>query len=444
MSRLLIIDDEPKMTMMISAGLTDAGHKVETAASGKQAMELLRRQEYDLVVSDIRLPIPDGMELLSWIKNNQPDTIVIMMTAFAEIKDAVEAMKKGAADYLIKPFPLEELTLQIDRLLSQRRAHDLKNLREKDFERLAYDDFIGTAPATREFLALLKKVAPTDTTVFITGQSGSGKELAARMVHRFSERKDKPFIPVNCAALTETLLESELFGHEKGAFTGAVARKPGRFELADGGTIFLDEIGEMSAGLQAKLLRVLEERELVRVGGVDSIKIDVRLVTATNRNLREAVTSGFFREDLYFRINVFPVNLPPLSRRREDIPLLSRYFLEKAGFHDTELDREVMDILTNYSWPGNIRELKNILDRAMILAGDEKINAGCIGIDDEDLMGPGAVSDVNTIKSLGDREKDLILDALKKAGGNKTEAARILGITRRRLYSRMKIHEIEP
>ncbi len=442
MNRILVIDDEPKMTMLISSTLADIGMSVDTAATGREAMERLSDKHYDLVVTDIRIPSPDGMEILGWLRENRPETIVIMMTAFAEVKTAVEAMKKGAADYLIKPFPLDELTLQVRRLLNQRRTKELKEMREQDYDTLAYDDFIGKAPATRTLLELIEKVAVTDTTVLIYGESGTGKELAARMIHTLSKRRDEPFIAVNCAALTETLLESELFGHEKGAFTGAVARKPGRFELADGGTVFLDEIGEMSPALQAKLLRVLEEKRVTRVGGIDEITVDVRLLTATNRHLKEMVKAGAFREDLYFRINVFPVTMPPLRQRREDIPRLAEYFLKKKGFAFPELDKDVMDMLTGYAWPGNIRELKNILDRAVILAGDGPIDPGCIGIDDDEIGDPDGVDTGE--KSLGEKEKEMILDALKRAGNNKTEAAKLLGITRRRLYSRMKIHGIAP
>ncbi len=442
MSRILVIDDEPKMTMLIASTLGEGGHAVDTAGTGREAMERLQKQSYDLVVSDIRLPAPDGMEILSWLRQNRPDTLVIMMTAFAEVKTAVEAMKKGASDYLIKPFPLDELTLQAGRLLNARHTRQLKELREKDYDALAYDEFIGQAPATRKLLELLKKVAVTDTAVLITGESGTGKELAAKMIHNLSHRRGKPFIAVNCAALTETLLESELFGHEKGAFTGAVARKPGRFELADGGTIFLDEIGEMSSGLQSKLLRVLEEQTLTRVGGVDEITVDLRLLTATNRNLKDLVRDGRFREDLYFRINVFPITMPPLRERAEDITLLAKYFLQKANFAHPDLDAEILDILAQYSWPGNIREMKNILDRAMILAGNEPIDPTCIGIDDDE--NPDAESVAIGNRSLGESEKKMIQEALERTDGNKTEAAKMLGISRRRLYSRMKIHDLKP
>ena len=442
MSRILVIDDEPKMTMMISASLSEAGYAVETASTGKEAMGYLEKGSYDLVVSDIRLPAPDGMEILGWLRTNRPETLVIMMTAFAEVKTAVEAMKKGASDYLIKPFPLDELLLQANRLLHANRTRHLKEIREQDYDRLAYDEFIGDAPATRKLLMLLEKVAVTDTTVLITGESGTGKELAAKMIHGHSERREEPFIAVNCAELSEELLVSELFGHEKGSFTGAIARKPGRFELANGGTIFLDEIAEMSPGLQSKLLRVLEERRLVRVGGVSEIPVDVRLLVATNKNLKEMVRAGRFREDLYFRINVFPIEIPPLRERIGDIPALTAYFLKKANFAHPVLSDEVLDVLKKYSWPGNIRELKNILDRAKILAGDAPIDLECIGIADDDIdLEAGEISGG---QSLGESEKALILEALKRSEGNKTEAARLLGITRRRLYSRMKIHGIQP
>ncbi len=443
MSRILVIDDEPKMTMMISASLTEAGYSVDTASTGKEAMERLQKGSYDLVLSDIRLPAPDGMEILDWLRSNRPETLVIMMTAFAEVKTAVVAMKKGASDYLIKPFPLDELILQTSRLLNASRTKHLKEIREKDYDRLAYDDFIGDAPATQKLLSLLEKVAITDTTVLITGESGTGKELAAKMIHSLSERGKEPFIAVNCAELSEELLVSELFGHEKGSFTGAIARKPGRFELANGGTIFLDEIAEMSPGLQSKLLRVLEERKLVRVGGVSEIPVDIRLLVATNKNLKEMVKASRFREDLYFRINVFPIEMPPLHKRASDIPPLATYFLKKANFAYPDLDEEILKILKSYSWPGNIRELKNILDRAIILAGDDPIGLDCIGIDDDDID-PEAGGEITSGKSLGESEKTFILDALKRSGGNKTEAAKLLGITRRRLYSRMKIHDIEP
>lgn len=441
MSRLLIIDDEVKMAMLISDHLSESGHIVDRAAGGREAMVLLQRQTYDVVVTDLRLPPPDGLEILSWLSQHHPETGVIMMTAFAETKTAVEAMKKGAVDYLIKPFPLDELAIIIQRFLTQRKNENLKKLREADYEALAYDDFIGQAPATHRLLGLIRQVAPTDTTVLIMGESGTGKELAARLLHTHSPRQNKPFIAINCAALTETLLESEMFGHEKGAFTGAVSRKLGRFELAHGGTIFLDEIGEMSPGLQAKLLRVLEERDFVRVGGVDIIAVDVRIITATNRNLKELMKSGKFREDLYYRVNVFPLTMPTLRERLDDIPLLTEYFLRRKNFPYPILETAVIDLLRKYAWPGNVRELKNILDRAAILAGNGPINTGCLGIDEVNLDTPAPTT--GSPASLMENERALIINALEKTGGSKTEAARLLGITRRRLYSRMKILGIE-
>jgi transcriptional regulator with PAS, ATPase and Fis domain len=288
---------------------------------------------------------------------------------------------------------------------------------------------------------MITKVAGTDSTVLITGKSGTGKELAARMIHELSPRKEQPFIAVNCAALTETLLESELFGHEKGAFTGAVARKRGRFELADGGTIFLDEIGETSPSMQSKLLRVLEERKLVRVGGVDLIDIDVRVIAATNRNLKEQVKNGNFREDLFFRINVFPIEMPNLSERKEDIIELSKSFLK--DYPHPDLSQEVTDLLLAYDWPGNIRELRNVLERAMILAGGEPLTAEDFNLDVDDTPLVSNQSPGLSEGGLEQTEKKMILEALEKAGGNKTEAAKLLKISRRRLYSRMKVHGIK-
>jgi len=293
---------------------------------------------------------------------------------------------------------------------------------------------------------MIAKVAPTEATVLLTGKSGTGKELAARMIHELSPRKDHPFIAVNCAAITETLLESELFGHEKGAFTGAVARKRGRFELAEGGTIFLDEIAETSPAMQSKLLRVLEERQLVRVGGVDTIDVDVRVIAATNKNLKEEIAQGRFREDLFYRLNVFPIAMPNLVDRRDDVIELAEYFLKKANYPHPQLHQDVKELLLSYDWPGNIRELKNIMERAMILAGGEPLTVEHITVERDDAPLVTAPGTVNTAAETGleNAEKQMILDALRKAGGNKTEAARLLKITRRRLYSRMKAHGIKP
>ncbi|PWB76314.1 hypothetical protein C3F09_00560 [candidate division GN15 bacterium] len=440
MARILIVDDEPKMTSLLCGHLEDGGHAVTTTTKPAEALELLDKHAFDVVVTDLSMPQISGMTVLERALE-KTGTDVIMMTAYGSVETAVDAMKKGAADYLVKPFSLDELTLVIDRLVQKQKLSALSgHYAEIEKARLT-KELIGTSPAAQKLRQMISQVAPTDTTVLLTGKSGTGKELAARLVHTLSPRKNNPFIAVNCAAIAETLLESELFGHERGAFTGAVARKRGRFELAENGTIFLDEIGEMSPAMQSKLLRVIEERELVRVGGVDSTGINVRLVAATNRNLKEAISTGAFREDLYFRLHVFPVAMPTLAERGEDVLLLAEHFLAGMQYRHGQLDQDVKTLLLQYDWPGNIRELQNVLERAMILAGGEKLTTGdfALEIDDAPISG-GSTVGAPEPGGLEATERNLILAAIEKAGGNKTEAARILGISRRRLYSRMKIH----
>jgi DNA-binding NtrC family response regulator len=440
MSHILVIDDETKMTFLVEGALTDAGFEVTTVNYPKEALNLIDKHSYDIIVTDLSMPDVNGMEILKRAAA-KGDADVIIMTAYGTIESAVEAMKKGAADYIVKPFPMDELVILCRKIINQQKLSGLNKMMSDDIKSLAYDRFIGDSAAAQKMLDMISKVAGTDTTVLLTGKSGTGKELAAHLIHENSTRKEKPFIAVNCAALTETLLESELFGHEKGAFTGADKRKLGRFELADGGTIFLDEIGEMSSSLQAKFLRVLEDRQLIRVGGVDNVDIDVRVIAATNRNLKEEIKKGAFREDLYFRLNVFPVAIPTLAERPDDIPLLARYFLENKRYPHPELNHEIIDLLQSYSWPGNIRELKNILERAMILAAGEKIEKEHIGIDD-DTAEVSSTATGMTSGGLESAEKEMIIGALKKTGGNKTEAAKLLKISRRRLYSRMKYHRL--
>ncbi len=443
MSRILVIDDEPKMTYLVGDALKEAGFDVTTINNPAEAIRLIEGHSFDIIVTDLSMPEISGLAILEKARQ-RGDAEVILMTAYGTVETAVSAMKAGAADYIIKPFPMDELVILCRNLSEKQKLTALSSLLTKEIKDISYDKFIGRSPAAREMLDLIAKVAITDTTVLLTGKSGTGKEMAAHLVHENSPRKDKPFIPVNCAALTETLLESELFGHEKGAFTGAIARKRGRFELADGGTIFLDEIGETSPGLQAKLLRVLEERQFVRVGGVDNVKTDVRVIAATNKNLKEEMGKGRFREDLFYRLNVFPINVPSLAERRDDIPMLAEYFLSKKQYRHSHLSPEIIETLQTYHWPGNIRELKNILERAMILAAGEPLELEHIGIEDETETAPleAAEPSLSSHGGLETAEKEMIEKALKNAGGNKTEAARMLKITRRRLYSRMKFHGI--
>lgn len=444
MARILVVDDEPKMTSLICGTLEDEGHQVSTTVDPAEALELIDRHSYDIVITDLSMPGISGMEVLDKALA-RGDIAVIMMTAFASAETAIEAMKKGAADYLIKPFALDELVLQVKKLTEQQKLGSLANHYEEAARGERSQKMIGSSPAAKQTRRLIEQVAPTDATVLLTGRSGTGKELAARMVHDLSPRSSQPLIAINAAALPETLLEAELFGYEKGAFTGAVGRKLGRFELADGGTIFLDEIGEISLAVQTKLLRVLEERQLMRVGGVDTISVDVRVVVATNRDLKEQIGLGTFREDLYYRLNVFPIKLPSLADRDRDVIELTEFFLAQLRFPHTSLDSEVTDLLVKYDWPGNIRELRNVLERAVILSGGEPLSCEefSLKIETDPLIGEntGSGPDQGGLEST---EKDMILAALQKTGNNKTEAARLLKITRRRLYSRMKVHGLKP
>jgi len=380
MAQILVVDDEKKMGILIEGTLKDAGYSVKTVTSGEEALKLLKKNTYDVVITDLKMEPVDGQVVLKKAKELNESTEVIMMTAYATAKSAVEAMKAGATDYIIKPFALEELKLLVDKIVEKQKLLALNLQLQEDLGKAVLDEFVGKSKNIKQVFELVEKVAKTDANVLLLGESGTGKELVARAIHQKSKRRDKPLITVNCAALTETLLESELFGHEKGAFTGAYARKLGRFELADLGTIFLDEIGEISPTIQAKLLRVLEEKKINRVGGVETIGVDTRVIAATNKNLEQNVKAGRFREDLYFRLNVFPIWIPPLRERREDIPLLVEYFLKKFQYQGEKLPADIMDQLINYHWPGNVRELKNILERAMILSDGKTIEAYHVGI----------------------------------------------------------------
>jgi len=443
MAAILVVDDEPKMTSLVCGELEDAGHRVTTSTDPREALSLLEKHSFDVIITDLSMPQVSGMEILNK-SLEKPGTDVIMMTAYGTVETAVEAMKKGAADYLLKPFSLEELVLLVKKLVEQQKTRSLAQHYRKELTGRVGVEFIGSSAAAEKIKQMIKQVAATEATVLLTGKSGTGKEVAARMLHELSARAAKPFIAINCAALPETLLEAELFGHEKGAFTGAVARKRGRFELADGGTIFLDEIGEMPASMQSKLLRVLEERTVTRVGGVDQVPVDVRLVAATNRDLKQSLRDGNFREDLFYRLNVFPIHLPPLAERGRDVLELAEHFFAQVRFPHPELSEPVRELLLRYDWPGNVRELRNVLERAVILSSGEPLSLEdfSIEIDDAPLIDMGGSRSVQ--EGLEMAEKEMILAALKQTGGNKAEAARVLKITRRRLYSRMKAHDIAP
>lgn len=441
MAQILVVDDEKKMGFLVGGALEDAGHTLTICNSGADAVTQLRQKSFDIVVTDLKMDPPDGMDVLQEAKRINPESEVIMMTAFASASTAVEAMKSGAYDYLIKPFSLDELVLLVGRILSEKKNIARTEQLQSDLESLAHDTFIGESEPVRRLFSMVDKVAGSEANVLILGKSGTGKELIASMIHRKSDRSGGPFVAVNCAALTETLLESELFGHERGSFTGAVKRKLGRFELADGGSLFLDEIGEIKPSVQAKLLRALEQRKIMRVGGTEEITINVRVISATNRDLDEEMDTGRFREDLYYRLNVFPLEMPTLADRKDDISLLTDYYCKKLNYRYGTLSDEITAHLMSYDWPGNVRELKNVLERAVILAGDREIGIEHLTLRVRPIAEPVVRAD--STMALDDLEKQAVLDALKKTGGNKSKAAKVLNITRRMLYSRLKKHGIE-
>ncbi len=452
--RILVVDDEAKMTTLVAEALTDDGHEVQTARNGRQAIDILAGDVFEMVVTDLKMPPPDGLELLKHCRQLSDPPEVVMMTAHGTVSNAVVAMKAGAYDYLSKPFELEEVVALASRVQELRTVRtDRASLKEENLrlvERLgdasaAFEGIIGDSPAMEEVFALARRVAEADATVLVRGESGTGKGRLARAIHEASPRAAHPFVKINCGALPETLLESELFGHEKGAFTGAVRQKPGRFEIADGGTVFMDEIGEVSPAIQVKLLQVLEEKCFTRVGGTQTLKSDVRLLAATHRDLDAMIREGEFREDLYYRLNVFPIELPPLRARGNDIVLLIRHVLARKGRRPEQISALAVDFLLGHEFRGNVRELENLLERALILAGDEEITAEHF----PSLAGARAeagVAERATLKipddgiSLEEVERGLIVQALEKAGGNKSQAARLLGVTRRTLYSRLEKH----
>ena len=432
-AKILLVDDERKLAVVLAEELEDAGLDVVVAQDGRAAQQIVKSEPLDVVVTDIRMEPVDGLQLLAFVKENSPDTAVIMMTAYASTETAVQALRDGARDYLIKPFPADELVLTVQRALESQRLA-LENAQLKRDLSPRETDLVAESPQMKRIAEIIERVARTDTTVLVTGPSGTGKEVVSRAVHALSSRPEGPFVAVNCAALPEQLLESELFGHEKGAFTGADKRRLGRFEIADGGTLFLDEIGEIGHSVQAKLLRVLESRSFERVGGTSSISTDVRIVAATNKNLEKAVAEGGFREDLFYRLNVFPLELPPLRDRPEDVRALAGHFLDGTGL---TLTGAAVSVLTGYHWPGNVRELRNVLERATILCDTGFVEPQHLMLNPLQLQAASAVAaplpdDLNIERM----EKRLINAALSRTGGNKTEAAKLLGISRRALYSR--------
>jgi len=438
-TRILVVDDEEIVRESLSGWLANDGYTLATAEDGPTALDMLKRERWSILLVDLKMPGMDGLQVLETAKQMQPDLAVVIMTAYATVETAVEAMKHGAYDYLVKPFDPEELSLMMVKIVAQQQLVRenvlLRKVLKRDFH---FRDMVSKNPGMHKVFDLARSAARSQSTILILGESGTGKELLARAVHAESPRQQAPFVAVSCAALTETLLESELFGHERGAFTGAVARRKGKFESAHNGTLFLDEIGDITAKLQLDLLRVLEDRRFFRVGGSEPVEVDVRIIAATNRDLRKAVDDGSFREDLFYRLNVIPITLPPLRDRREDIPLLVTHFLEHLTI---ETDRriegvsaEALALLMKYDWPGNVRELRNILERGLVVAKGQLIQP-----DDLGLSASASRQDTfDTSLTLEEVERRHITAVLQAAGGNVTQAARTLDIDRVTLYNKIK------
>jgi DNA-binding NtrC family response regulator len=443
---LVVEDQKPARAALVSA-LSKDGHKLLEAQTGKEGLQSALENEPDIVITDIRMPEMDGMEFLGALKEKLPQTEVILITAYGNVELAVQAMKRGAYDFMEKPIDLVKLRVLIHKAL-EKRALAVENiaLRESLRQKYRFDNIVGASQKMSEIYQIVTQVAPTNATVLITGESGTGKELIANAIHYNSPRRDKPLVKLNCASLSETLLESELFGHEKGAFTGAISRRKGRFEIADGGTLFLDEIGGVSLAVQVKLLRVLQEREFERVGGNETIKVDVRLVTATNKDLKKAVEEGTFREDLFYRIHVVTIDVPPLRERKEDIPPLVSHFINKFAAENKKNVKGVTDeallLLTSYDYPGNVRELENIIESAVVMATGNLIDVSVLPQSVRSVTPARESIPLPVGSTLTDVEKRLIGETLRLTGGNKVQAAKVLGIGTRTLYRKIKEYNL--
>ncbi len=444
-AKILVIDDEPLMREFIEEAMSRAGYRVVSSGSGAEGVELIRTQSFDLIITDMKMEPVDGLEVLRESIKVSSETPVIMMTAYATIDTAIETLKAGAVDYLIKPFTPEAIEIAVKRALDKVKINaENKYLRSELNAYLGPPEIIGKSKVMQELHEKISRIADSRSTVLIRGETGVGKELVARTIHLLSPRREKTFIKVNCAALSSGILESELFGHERGAFTGAYEKKIGRFELANGGSLLLDEISEIHIDLQPKLLRALQEREIERVGGTETISVDVRIIATSNRNLEEAIAKHSFREDLFYRLNVITIYVPPLRERKEDIPELANYFLKRFsrenGRNVESITKKAMEYFMNYDWPGNVRELQNIIERAVVLAGDKKV----LCIEDFEFLKmknhfDSNLSHIQPGVTLADIEKNLILKTLEHCGGNKTKSAEVLGISVRTL--RNKLHE---
>ncbi len=440
MGKILVVDDEQRMVRLLSSALEHRGHTVIGKTDGQSALAAIKAGTFDLVLTDLRMEPVDGMAVIEGTRAESPETAIVVLTAYGELETAVAAFQQGVFHYLTKPFNFDEVAHVAEKAIAEKTLRrENRQLREV-VDRLAVDrQLVGKAPATEELRALIEKVAPTDATVLIRGESGTGKELVANAIHQASERAAGPFVAVNCAAIAESLLESELFGYRKGAFTGAESDREGLFEAACGGTVFLDEIGEAGLAIQAKLLRVLEERKINRVGDPREREVDVRVLAATNRPLEKAIADGTFREDLYYRLLVFPLDVPPLRDRTDDIEILAAYFLRELDRRAAKLPAATIARLRAYGWPGNVRELRNLLERAHILAGNAAIADEHLVLDVGRAVAGEGVGAVGSDLNLDNNARTLIRTAITRAGGNKSLAAKMLGITRRTLYSRLKL-----
>ncbi|OGG45084.1 MAG: Fis family transcriptional regulator [Candidatus Handelsmanbacteria bacterium RIFCSPLOWO2_12_FULL_64_10] len=455
MSRILIVEDNETMRTGVALVVERMGHEAVAVASGPEGLARLREGAFDLVITDYRMEGMDGLAVLEAVKRERPETDVVLITAHGTVEIAVEAMKKGAVDFIAKPFPPDELRLRVEKALAFREARQARErldeenryLREEIGGRYNFGEMVGRSAQMQEVFARVQKVAASDSSVLIYGESGTGKELVARAIHQQSTRRDGPFVKVNCGALPRELVESELFGHEKGAFTGAVRQKKGKFELAGGGTIFLDEVGDIPLEVQVNLLRVLQEKEFDRVGGEKTLTAEVRVVAATNRPLKEMVAQGTFREDLFYRLEVIPIRLPPLRDRKEDIPLLVEHFLHKKCSEmsrpDKRITPEAMAALTGYGWPGNVRELENVIERTIVLSDGEEIGPGDLPLaaeaEREGVERPALPEgEIPLNRMLDDLERQLIERAMERAGGVKARAAQMLGIKTSALYYKLE------
>jgi len=441
---VLVVDDEPSMRMALSESLLSCGYQVEAAVDGADALKKFSKGQFDVVITDMRMPKVGGMEVLRGVKKISPRTHVIVITAYGTVNTAVQAMKEGASDFIMKPFSLEDLESVVKNVLSNHGTNEGES-KDKEEAQSSSKEIITCDKKIISILELLKCVSKSKSSVLIQGESGTGKELFARYIHRHSNRALMPFVAVNCAAVPHTLLESEMFGYEKGAFTGAVQRRLGKFELADGGTLLLDEISEMDMQLQAKLLRAIQEGEIDRLGGRETIPVDVRIIATTNSDLKRIISEKKFREDLFYRLNVIPVSVPPLRSRMGDIPLLNEYFLKKygefTGRKNPLLSEEAAALLNNYAWPGNVRELENVIERAVLMADKGPIRPEHLCLEGDN--GEPMEADLSSVplkgSTLWEVEKNLIFDTLKEVNGNKTKASKILGISVRTM--RNKLHE---